>query len=367
MSLVILVSLLGLLPMAEAHTFVGNGGQGVEYRGQLFVRDVFDPDGAVPYLGESSDAGIEPLPDLWSEIRGKFPYPKALLARKLADLNQLRPGLGDYVLSALRLYRWHLGSTIAPLPFDQDASELPPGAALVQLAVRSENNIWVDEAQWRRLTDEQQVVLLVHEAVYSLSKPKLGPNGLRHQWAGPVRQLVRGLFLRESLEEKSRLLRQISSLLALPGADLPYSELRRRPAWAVRIFSADGPMKEQVLIENVAEFNWGDNPGYPLFFLREACRSVGEPWHKRAVRFLLESEYRSPSIIAKLHPFRIDRAGSTQLRVLIQRRKGKAPRRIRFLRIGDNLGSECEATFAPHTSALLRDLGEFSFPLSSKN
>ena len=144
------VFLFLLLPLfAQAHTFIGNGGEGVEFQGSIYVRDLFAMEiHQSPYIGAKTDSRLP----IFHSIQ--FNYPRELLARKLTDINQMAPGLGDFLMDALNIYSWTLEEfELRPITDTNDPIVLPPGAKLVQIANRLGNTIRIHRPSWERLTE----------------------------------------------------------------------------------------------------------------------------------------------------------------------------------------------------------------------
>ena len=166
---IISLFLLLVSSTAQAHIFVGNGGEGMRVGGKLHVRDLYDYNLHIrPFFGSTTDLifNFEAEPDGLAELG----YPRALLLRKLTDINIIEPDLGTALLVAMRHYTWlAVDEPLGLLP-DDGPMFVQPGTR-VQIANRDLTTIRVDRKLWRELSPENQVALLIHEAVYSLVRP----------------------------------------------------------------------------------------------------------------------------------------------------------------------------------------------------
>lgn len=157
--------------------FVGNGGEVFRINGRIFLRDLYE--GGVhlnPYVGADIDPTLARRLDYSAKIQTlvNFGVDKNLLAKKLTDLNNLRPSLGHYVLSAIEFYQWQKVSS--PLGRLNDATpvlDIPDEDRFV-VANRLMNSIRLSNAPdlplWDLLDATGKVALLIHEGLYSLTQ-----------------------------------------------------------------------------------------------------------------------------------------------------------------------------------------------------
>ena len=236
-----LALLLLLLPCDFARAggsgFVGNGGDGVELNGQLYLRDLWSLglEGSA-FVGTAIDSK-QPLPPDSSSI--SFVYPQDLLTRKIADLNRACPGVGDYVLGSIKSYAWVLEDfPLTPIQDSDDPLLLPPGARLVQIANRFGNTIRIHAASFARLDDVNKVALIIHEAVYSLITPissaRLPADGTFAQPSYIARAITGSFFNSVSLAKSPELVLASLSGLAIPNVVLSIDTVRQKPSWLLR-------------------------------------------------------------------------------------------------------------------------------------
>lgn len=196
----VLLGTFALSSSAFAGTFVGNGGEGVEIGQKIELRDLFSS-GEVdhPYLGTDVD------PTILRQINAVpfgFDVPLKILAAQLSAINRSVPGLGDYLVSAIKVYSWTpISLPLQPVSDPDDPVRLPPGAQLVQIANRFQTNIRISDVCWRKMNDIQRVALILHEAVFSLLKPMCGQasNGC-FQPDYIARELTADLFSKKFLD-----------------------------------------------------------------------------------------------------------------------------------------------------------------------
>lgn len=188
----ILLLALSLQPARpHAHVFVGNGGEGVEIGGRLFLRDLYETG---THLDPRFGREIDPALSLRVESGASLLPPdvdRSLLARKLSDLQRLSPLLGALAWASIEYYRWALVDEPLALP-PEEGSPFRPGLGRerVALANRYQGIIRLHKSGWARLSSEHRVALLLHEALYSFHLPECRRPGDCRQPAERVRDLV---------------------------------------------------------------------------------------------------------------------------------------------------------------------------------
>lgn len=195
---------------------VGNGGEGLEIGNELYVRDLVEAGvERFPYVGPRIDSAIEERLQFLPIDQFSLPFSKDLLARKLTDIEQAHSGLGHYIFEAIKSYTW-LGvhEPLASIP--DPAQVLKPSGSHVQIANRDDSTIRVHIENWKRLSEEHKIALIIHEAVYGLLLPICdeGPNC--YQPARRARSIT-GLFFFDFFFSK----RSSIALRVLPYIDVP--------------------------------------------------------------------------------------------------------------------------------------------------
>ena len=247
--------------------FVGNGGEGVDYRGRLYLRDLFSQNLHLqPFIGFQTDPGMT-MPEL------PFDYPKELLARKLADLNQAAPGVGDYVLATMKAYTWSLQDFALTPITDDDPIALPEGATLVQLANRFRGVIRLHRASFERLDDANKTALLVHEAVYSLLFPRRAPDGSFFQSAYAAKEITGCFFNRSFLSKPTEAVFSFLSTLDIPGP-LPLDVVRQKAVWNLSYGTYSQGLKWRKLGSATLLISESDRYDTIAAFLNGVCSQV---------------------------------------------------------------------------------------------
>ena len=171
---------------------VGNGGDGVTRDGKLYLRDFAEVGlKAEPIISQWYDPEMNrAVQDL--KAIGGIEWNQRLLVQKLTDINYVSPGLGFILVEVLKQYR--ITGATEPLTLIPDASWNDGLDPRLQIAVRLGDQIRVSNENWNRLDDINQIGLLIHEAIYSLSTP-LCKYGSRSTCT-PSKQNVRSLTAR---------------------------------------------------------------------------------------------------------------------------------------------------------------------------
>lgn len=166
MKTLIFTLLVGASTLAFAQYKTGNGGEGIQVSGGLFLRDLYERN-----LHETPFVGARAFPEFQSRI-STLPLTAAqweILAKKLTDAQALSGCLGELLTSALLSYQW----TFEDLPLDllpeEGVIRSLPDSMRVQIAIRTGTTIHIYRHAWDRLNDVHKIALLLHEAVYGLS------------------------------------------------------------------------------------------------------------------------------------------------------------------------------------------------------
>ena len=187
--------------LGASTTFVGNGGDGYYIDGQVYLSDLYLGGrelSETPWFGDLRKGNIE---DLLPAPRGQIvDFPYDLLVRKLSDMDEIYPGLGQMTAAAITMHTWlfvdgKLGPTC-----DQSESILDlQNASIehVQIANRHEMEIRLHRDLWARMNDEHRVAVIVHEGVYSMLKTP-AVRAPCSQAANLTRKIVRRLFMNNS-------------------------------------------------------------------------------------------------------------------------------------------------------------------------
>lgn len=206
---------------ASAQHLVGNGGEGVLDNGNLYVRDLYERDAHLdPYFGSTI------LEVVRSELeRTSFlnltENQRILLLRKLSDIEGLYPCLGVLMARAFQAYTWSLETTDLGLLPDEEAIRSYSDHLRVPIANRYIQSIRIHRASWMKLSDEQKVVLLIHEMVYGMSVARRIPGNfaLYRQSLGITRELVAFFFSHEQslTADKKKLIAEALGLNLMTG------------------------------------------------------------------------------------------------------------------------------------------------------
>lgn len=212
-------------------TFVGNGGDGIEIDGKLYLRDLVNLSlHKTPYFGAHIDSELPALPD---PTVMSLEYSKKLLAQKLTDLNEACPSMGDYLLATIKYYNWVLVDfPLTPITDPRDTIELPPGTKVVQIANRLGNTIRIQADAWNRLNDENKIALIIHEAIFSLTKLTKVPFGMFEQSPYTAREITGQLFSPSFLlKPASIIFDALKGSLNIPASLQSTNAVRQAPKW----------------------------------------------------------------------------------------------------------------------------------------
>lgn len=201
--LLILFSIFFLsIPGFASYVFVGNGGEGYESEGVLYTRDLFSYQvHKNPYIGNTQDqmlkAPISSIIGLELSVEEQN-----LLNKKITDINEIFPSLGDNILLAIQYFRWNF--TEEPLGLiNPDPSRIAVDPTKrVAIANRYLQNILLNKSAFNRLDHENKIALIIHEAVYALIRVQRH-NQIGYQNLETARQITAGFFDKEALRSDS--------------------------------------------------------------------------------------------------------------------------------------------------------------------
>lgn len=187
-----LVLLLTIPFFAQAWVRVGNSGEGLPTPDGYDVRDLVEAGTAKnPWFGSSSNPLLKRKLEK-SNFARQFKSELDLLARKLTDIENSKPGLGYMILDALQMYGWVLTNDNFSTP-ETNSAPFPNEPMYMPLASRGPSTIFICDGTWQLLSTEHRVALIIHEMVYALAKVDC-PSGLCRQEAASIRPLVGNLF-----------------------------------------------------------------------------------------------------------------------------------------------------------------------------
>jgi hypothetical protein len=148
----------------------GNGGDGIEIDGKLYVLDLVEAGVEIGNLNPHHSDDLEGLEKLRVRLANRIPRSASeALALKLQRLQSASPVFAEVLLQAIELYNWRLVNSA--LVNIKDENTLLDYENLVQLAIRRNANILIDRTQWERLDAYNQSALILHEVIYALVKP----------------------------------------------------------------------------------------------------------------------------------------------------------------------------------------------------
>lgn len=146
---------------------VGNGGEGVlDLNGRLYVRDLYERGlHKSPYVGSDVDFQIADK-DRLIKLTGSLGVTNELMLRKLNDLNDISPGLGDIVWRAIDAHSWFFVPKLVPLSKQKGLTNLSVTGVLI--ANRLREKIRIEKKLWSQLDEVNRLALIIHEALFSL-------------------------------------------------------------------------------------------------------------------------------------------------------------------------------------------------------
>lgn len=324
-----------------ANGFVGNGGDGVEFEGQVVVYDLFSFGAHKnPYFGAEKDPL---LPELPSYKEMGFEYPKDLLQQKLTDLNSIAPGMGDYVLMTMKSYTWVLQDfPLTPIKRTDDPVILPIGSRLIQIANRLGMTIRIHKDTWGRLDDANKVALIVHESIFSLVRPTFAEGGYEIQSSRTAREIVGGFF-EESLYHKnpSIVYGPLATRLSIPDIPIPLWELRKAPTWELsyrynskHLCEGKGPDCSPAVNVIFPTVDFSEKQSYSSLkkHLERFCSAVEEAYKKEPHPvFFLNSQWTPSSVRVEIGQYNVSPGRSQfQFHAGIVRQEIRNPSKISY-------------------------------------
>lgn len=186
------VSLLG------AHSAIagergGNGGDGIQIGGKLYVLDLVEAgveQASDPAHLIFEDANVNVL----ARLRTKFAnqnFPIEMIAKKIAQIESVHALFARTILKGIELYNWRLVNS--GLINITDENSLLDYENLIQLAIRRNSNVLISRSYWEQLDDLNKTALVFHEVLYALVKP----TSVNTQDSVVARELVGHLFSQE--------------------------------------------------------------------------------------------------------------------------------------------------------------------------
>ena len=180
--------LLGI-PLAHAGKEVGNGGDGIYYKGKLTLLDFVEHGIEDPSINSPTILpAISEYP-----FRKTIPVgiPKDLLYRKISEIYEANlQALAYGYLRVLDLYE--IKFVDYPLANSEDENTAVRGE-LHQLALRLGSSILIQRELWNQLDDKNKIGLLIHELTFALIRPVKNSTGMI-QRSEKVREICAFLF-----------------------------------------------------------------------------------------------------------------------------------------------------------------------------
>lgn len=320
--IVILANVLFIKSSFAIGYVVGNGGDGLLISGKLFVRDLVESGVQFePYVGSKVvfSKGFKARLRAMSIDEGSLPFSRELLAAKLSDLENLSPYLGHFVLEAILAYRWiAVDSALAPIgDYEMVLKELP--ANQVQIANRLDTTIRVHNESWNRLNDRNKIALIIHEAIYSLLKPKCEESPYRcFQSARVARNIVGKLFMADFFHNRSdQQVRKLVEKLEIPLEMIRPTVSKR--IWNIEWVSPEGAAVSSVKLALDLPLT---NPSVKNY-IDSTCREFEQHQELDSSKdFLLRTSIQLPPYEKRMESYPTFSGGSTgvpeyQLRVAI--------------------------------------------------
>jgi hypothetical protein len=198
--LIILLFLTGAPAFAD-YIRVGNGGEGYLVNGVTYTRDLYDYDLHLkPWIGDYEDEVIRRQVEAWTNLNLSA-QDQRILIRKLTDLNDARPYLGDDIIFVIRYFKFTLtDDTLYLIEPDEVRREINPSLR-VPIANRLFSSILINRKHFESLNSENKAALIIHEAVYALMRLRLG-SGNTSQSLSMTRYIVAAMFDAKTLQSK---------------------------------------------------------------------------------------------------------------------------------------------------------------------
>jgi|GEM_PF-5555691 len=205
----ILFSLVLTLNAFAGPGTVGNGGDGVEIDGKLYLLDLVEfggreGDHITPHIDpsiEPRESDLERLSALDSLNDSGVVIDKREIAAKLAEIRAVNPGLAEALLRVIGMYEWEYSNyPLVDVGDENTKVNLPR----VQLGIRQRTRIDTAREALLRLQQNNRTAYVFHEIVYALVRPTpIVTNGERPlvaQRSSVARQITAYLFSRKLKE-----------------------------------------------------------------------------------------------------------------------------------------------------------------------
>ena len=213
---------------------VGNGGNGVFLEENFYVLDLVESDSHVqPFM---KDPAVAFYYDRIKYALHAFQDPALVraVAQKITELGALDLIYTEALLRTFEAVRWNLVNyRLVLMPVIT-----PVAAQLHQIAIRTSDNILIDQQYWNLLNIQNRVALLIHEANFILIRPSPIADDTAFQKSAFQSRLLTGYLFSNSMagEYAKSFVRRLSPLF--PSV---LTEVDAKPVFAVyrtKAFSA---------------------------------------------------------------------------------------------------------------------------------
>lgn len=185
---------------ASAQLRVGNGGEGIIQGEKIIVRELLEYSIDKIFVGDFTEPLITKILDT-STSNFLDAQQKKLLARKLTDINQFYPFLGQYLATVFVNYDWSFTNQNLVLLPETYVRISFPNTARVQIANRYLKSILISKPLFNKMDDLQQIALIIHELTYAITAFDFPSNGAYRQNLGLTRQVVAD-FMKSPAQKK---------------------------------------------------------------------------------------------------------------------------------------------------------------------
>ncbi len=248
----------------------GNGGDGIEIDGKLYVLDLVE-------AGIENDVKIDLSLHVGGTTQSRIEetfhsaFPRKMIGAKIAEIQFYAPLFADALLRAMESYQWRLVN--GALVNIKDENTVLQYENLKQLAVRKNTSIFINKSLWEQLDEGNKTALIFHEILYALIKPKM-IAGEMQQVSDRAREVVGYLF--ESSSTDIGRLYGLKKVLRSDYFDKAASEM----ANSIRVRGAGGDtmFEPKVIAEvNGKKFSFGVSEYIPKpsdFQVEEICQAA---------------------------------------------------------------------------------------------
>lgn len=192
----------------SSHVFagVGNegaaGGDGVIVNDKVYMLDLVEAgveEGAWIDVSLKSDPAFEPVKTKLNKILANLNDPQMIevLSLKLIELAKREHTLALLLVDTIELFTWSkVNHALVDVPDDDSVLQFRFGQ-LIQVAIRRDKAILVSRMAYDKMSPENRAAMVLHEAIYALTKPtEAGRNGFRQ--SSPNARMICGfLFTQE--------------------------------------------------------------------------------------------------------------------------------------------------------------------------